>query len=64
MFPCEFCEALKNTYLRTPVSESVRYLVYIFLLECCLEQKKEYKTEITPKYFDELFVLVNNNITK
>ena len=44
----------------------VRYQVYIFLSEVHLEEKEEYKNYlgITPKYFNKLFVLVKDNITK
>ena len=36
-----FWEVLKNTYLRTVATESVKYKVYILLSECCLEEEKE-----------------------
>ena len=51
MFSHEFCEVLKNTYLRTDASESVRYELYILLSECRLEEGKEYKTEDNPLVF-------------
>ena len=44
----EFCKVLKNTYLRTAASESVRHQVYILLSECHLEEEKEYKIEDYP----------------
>ena len=40
--------SLKNTYLRTATSESVRYKMYILLSECRLEEEKECKTEDNP----------------
>ena len=70
MFSCEFCDAFKNTYfvgyLRTIASESVRYYVYIFLSEVCLEEEEEYRNylRITPECFDALFALVKDDITK
>ena len=44
----EFCKVLKNTYLKTAASESVRHQVYILLSECHLEEEKEYKIEDNP----------------
>ena len=37
----------------------------IFLFEVCLEEEEEYKNylRITPKCFDELFVLAKDDIT-
>ena len=70
MFSCEFCDVFKNTYfvgyLRTIASESVRYYVYIFLSEVCLEEEEEYRNylRITPECFDALFTLVKDDITK
>ena len=49
-----FTWILKNNYLRTAASESVRYLVYILLSECHLEEGKEYKTEDNPWMFQRV----------
>ena len=62
MYSSEFCEVLKNTYLRTAAPESGRYQVYILLSECRLEEKKDNKSEDKrTECFGELFVLVNDN---
>ena len=47
-------------------SELVKYLVYIFLSEVCLDEKEEYKNylRITSECFGKLFVLVKDYITK
>ena len=70
MFFCEFCEVFRNAYfvacLRRAASEPVRCYVYILLSEVRLEEEKEYKNylRITPEYFDELFVLMKDGMTK
>ena len=50
----EFCKVLKNTYLKTAASESVRHQVYILLSECHLEEEKEYKIEDNPWMFQQV----------
>ena len=70
LFCNEFCEVFKNTYfveyLRTAASESVRYKVYILLSEACLAEEGEYKNylRIIPECFNQLFVILKDNITK
>ena len=57
----------KSTYfverLQTPASELVRYYS---LSEVCLEEEEEYKNylRMIPECFDDLFVLVKDDITK
>ena len=70
VFSYEFCDIFKSTYfverLRTTASESVRYQVYILLSEVRLEEEEEYKhyLRMTPECFEELLVLVKDDITK
>ena len=65
LFSCEFCEVFRNIhfveYLRTAVSELVRYKVYIFHSEVCLEEKVGYKSylRIRPDHVNELFYKIN-----
>ena len=65
LFSCEFCEVFRNIYfveyLRTAVSELIRYKVYIFLSEVRLEEKVGYKSylRIRPDYVNELFCKIN-----
>ena len=69
VFQC-ICKDFKNIhfveYLQMAASESVRYQMYIFLSEVCLQEEEEYNNylRITPECFDELFVLVKGDITK
>ena len=69
-FSCEFCEVSKNIYfaeyLRMAAFELVRCYVYIFHFEVWVEEEEDDKNylSITPEFFDKLFVLAKEDITK